>query len=126
MTSLHLIFHYIIVLRHIRFINFNKVIIEIKHESIENDGRFYIQEESMNVSQLDYQLLDKNTLQIMHTGVSKEVEGQGVGKLLVLKAISYARKISLMIKPIYSFTKVVLDRSAEFADVYIAEKDNNA
>ncbi|MBA3675262.1 MAG: N-acetyltransferase [Chitinophagaceae bacterium] len=97
---------------------------EIKHETIENAGRFYIEEESINLAQLDYQLPGRNILQIMHTEVSKNVEGQGVGKLLVLEAVTYARKNSLMIKPICSFAKVVLDRGEEFADVYNAEKDD--
>lgn len=97
---------------------------EIKHETIENAGCFYIEEESINLARLDYQLPGRNILQIMHTEVSKNVEGQGVGKLLVLEAVTYARKNSLMIKPICSFAKVVLDRGEEFADVYNAEKDD--
>jgi hypothetical protein len=95
---------------------------EIKQETIENTGRFYIAESNDILAEIDYRLIDKHTLLIVHTQVDKSQEGKGVGRHLVTAAVDYARTNFLMINATCSFAKELLDSSPEFADVYNAEK----
>lgn len=97
---------------------------EIKQETIENRGRFYVEERDNIMAEMDYYFTDKNTFIITHTEVSELLAGKGIGRKLVAAAVDYARKNSLVIKATCPFAKKVLDRTPEFADVYNAEKNN--
>ena len=98
---------------------------EIKQETIENTGRFYIEEGNHTVAELYYHFTDKNTLLITHTEVSESLGGKGIGRQLVSAAVDYARKNSFMIKATCPFAKKVLDRTPGFADVYNTEKNKS-
>ena len=95
---------------------------EIKQETIGNTGRFYIEEGSNILAEMDYQFIGKDIMVIVHTEVDESLAGKGVGKYLVVAAVDHARQNSLMIKATCLFAKKVLDRSPEFADVYNVEK----
>lgn len=95
----------------------------IKQENLDNVGRFYIEENNDTLAEMDYQLTGTGLLNIVHTEVDGLLAGKGVGKQLVAAAVDYARAKSMHINATCSFAKKVLDRTAEFADVYIAEKD---
>jgi predicted GNAT family acetyltransferase len=69
-----------------------------------------------------YHFIDTTTFVITHTEVDETLEGKGIGKQLVAAAVDYARKHSFKIKATCLFAKKVLDRSPQFADVYIADK----
>jgi hypothetical protein len=56
---------------------------------------------------------------IDHTGVPADLEGRGVGKALVERAVSDARAEGFKIKPRCSFVVALFQRrSAEWADVF--------
>ena len=93
----------------------------IQHESAENTGRFYLEENNTTLAELDYQLKNK-TLLILHTEVDKNLAGKGVGRELVAAAVDYVRNNSLTINATCPYAKKVLDRTPEVADVYNAEK----
>ena len=94
---------------------------DIKQQIKENGGRFYIEENNDSKAELDFELHDKNFLLIKHTEVDKSHAGKGIGKQLVSAAVKYARDNSIKIKATCSFAKALLDKTIEFADVYIAE-----
>ena len=96
----------------------------IQHEDIKGVGRFYIQENNVTVAEKDYQSGNENTLVIVHTEVDDKLAGQGVGKRLVSAAVDYARLHGFKLKATCPFASKVLSRKLEFADVYIAEKNN--
>ena len=96
----------------------------IQHEDLKGVGRFYIQENNVTVAEMDYQSADEHTQVIVHTEVDDRLSGQGVGKHLVSAAVDYARLHSLKLKATCTFASKVLSRKLEFADVYIAEKNN--
>lgn len=54
---------------------------------------------------------------IDHTEVDKSFEGKGVGKLLVMKAVDYARNNHLKIMPLCPFAKSVFDKNPALEDV---------
>jgi Predicted acetyltransferase len=54
---------------------------------------------------------------IDHTEVEDEFEGKGYGKMLVAKAVEFARENNLKIEPICPYAKTVLKRNPEYHDV---------
>ena len=95
---------------------------KIQNELHEGTGRFYIEENNTTVAELDYQLPAEGGLLIVHTEVNKSLAGKGVGKLLVMAAVEYARENALIVSATCPFAKKTLDRTPEFSDVYHAHK----
>ena len=54
---------------------------------------------------------------IDHTEVEPEYNGKGVGKEMVLKAVSYARENNLKIIPLCPFAKATFDKNSDLQDV---------
>lgn len=54
---------------------------------------------------------------IDHTEVHEAFAGQGVGKKLVLEAVSYARENHLKIMPLCPYAKSVFDKNKDLSDV---------
>jgi len=95
----------------------------IQQEDIGNTGRFFIKENNKTLAEMDYQLTAKGALNIIHTEVDESLAGKGIGKQLVSAAVDYARLHSMQVMATCPFAKKVLDRTPEFADVYITEKE---
>ncbi len=95
---------------------------EIKQETLNDTGRFYIEKENTTLAEMDYEITQQNLLLITHTEVSESLAGKGTGKQLVSAAVDYAREHSLKIKSVCTFAKSVLDKTPEYADVYSKNK----
>jgi predicted GNAT family acetyltransferase len=88
----------------------------IQHESNDERGRFFIEENGKGLAEMDYKL-HNGEMVIVHTEVNESLEGKGVGKALVNAGVDYAREQKLMIKPLCQFAKKVMERSSDYADV---------
>jgi len=91
---------------------------QIKHELVNNAGRFYVEENNKTLAEMDFELPKKNILLITHTEVNDELTGKGIGKQLVTAAVVYARDKSFTLKANCSFAKAMLDKTQGIADVY--------
>lgn len=81
-------------------------------------GSFYIIKDGAQIAELDFEIKD-NVLNAYHTGVRKELEGQGIAAKLFDKLIEYARKNNYKIIPSCSYISVKFRRHpAEFADIW--------
>lgn len=96
----------------------------IQQEDINGAGCFYIQDNTETVAETDYQSASQHTLVIVYTEVDDRLAGKGIGKQLVSAAVDYARQRALQVKATCTFASKVLSRTPEFADDYIAEKNN--
>jgi predicted GNAT family acetyltransferase len=90
---------------------------EIQHFEKNNKGLFFVRENGKRVAEMTYKRKNKNTIVIDHTEVEKSLQGKGVGLELVLKAVEYAREDNQKIIPECSYTKSVLDKREDLADV---------
>ncbi|MCU1673554.1 MAG: GCN5-related N-acetyltransferase [Frankiales bacterium] len=54
-----------------------------------------------------------DTLDVQHTIVPAELEGQGVGGALVREAVAYAKAEGLTVQPSCSFARAWLERHAD-------------
>lgn len=89
----------------------------IKRQEHGKNGAFFIEQEGEWVAEMTYHKEGARKIVIEHTAVSKELKGKGVGKGLVDAAVKFARGKNLLIKPVCSFAKKVLESSEEYEDV---------
>ena len=83
-----------------------------------NRGSFFINRDDKQIAELDFELKD-NVLNAYHTGVRKELEGQGIAAKLFDKLVEYARKNNYKIIPSCSYILVKFRRRPDdFADVW--------
>jgi predicted GNAT family acetyltransferase len=89
----------------------------IKRQEHGKQGAFFIEEDGEWIAEMTYHREGVRKIVIDHTAVSKTLKGKGVGKGLVEAAVKFARGKNLLIKPVCSFAKKVLESSEEYEDV---------
>ncbi len=88
-----------------------------------NRGSFYINRDDKQIAELDFDLKD-NVMNAFHTGVRKELEGQGIAAKLFDKLVEYARENNYKIIPSCSYILVKFRRRPDdFADVWQRMED---
>ena len=91
----------------------NEVQLKINGEK----GTFFIDVDGKHEALMTFVFAGNDKIIIDHTEVNPKNEGKGLGKLLVAKAIEYAREKNLKIIPLCPFAKKVIDKTPEFQDV---------
>lgn len=89
----------------------------IKHENNETKGAFYAYEDDNKVGEMTYSEAKPNKIIIDHTAVDESQKGQGIGKLLLEKAVTFARENDLKIIPLCPFAKAMFDKDVDIRDV---------
>lgn len=90
--------------------------LQIKREDGETGGR-YVVTVNGHKAEMTYSRAGAKIMIIDHTGVPKELGGQGVGQALVLRAIEDARSEGFKIVPLCPFAKAQFDKHPEWGDV---------
>ncbi len=80
-------------------------------------GSFYIEEAGELLAEMTYVWSGADKFIIDHTEVSPKLEGKGIGKQLVHKAVELAREKKVKIMPLCPFAKKVFDKVADYQDV---------
>lgn len=90
--------------------NINPNDLQVIH--LPEQGRFEIRVETL-LAELTY-TLHNETITFLHTGVPSELEGQGVGRKLVIAGLDYARAKGFKIRSMCSFVSAYLKRHPEY------------
>lgn len=90
---------------------------EVRQNNNKEKGSFFIEIDNVVLAELFYTWLGLSRMIIEHTEVSITLKGQGAGKLLVVKAIEYARENKIKIIPVCPYAKSVFEKTPEFRDV---------
>ncbi len=90
---------------------------QIQHRHNEKKGMAYVAEAENILAEMTYVMAGPHKMIIDHTEVSPALEGQGVGKKLLEKLVTYARENDIKILPLCPFAKATLDRVTEWQDV---------
>jgi predicted GNAT family acetyltransferase len=83
----------------------------------EKKGAFIAIEDGVQAGEMTYSWAGTDKFIIDHTEVDPSFGGKGVGKLLVMAAVEYAREKGIKILPLCPFAKKVFDKTPEIADV---------
>jgi hypothetical protein len=89
----------------------------VLHKKSDNKGVFYIEIEGLKKAEMTYVMAGETKMIIDHTEVLSELSGTGAGKMLVEKAVEYARENRIKILPLCSFAKAVFEKTPSYTDV---------
>lgn len=89
----------------------------INREDLGKKGRFVILEGDKFAGEMTFTWAGEDKIIIDHTGVQKEHGGKGLGKKLVMEAVTFARQNEIKILPLCPFAKRVLTQDTEFMDI---------
>jgi uncharacterized protein len=90
---------------------------EIIRKEEGSKGRYQAMEGATEAGHMTFSAAGADKFIIDHTEVSPAYNGKGVGKLLVMAAVEYARTHSLKIIPLCPFAKKVFDKTPDIHDV---------
>ena len=68
------------------------------------------------VAELDYRLKD-DVITFTHTGVPSELEGNGIGSIIVRAGLDFAREQGFKVVPLCSFVDAYMRRKPDYADL---------
>lgn len=89
----------------------------VEFELREKKGRFFIKEHSDVLAEMTFVYAGKERIIIDHTEVLPGNNGKGYGRMLVAKAVDYARENNIKILPLCPFAKSVFDKTPEYKAV---------
>ncbi len=89
----------------------------IKHEIMETKGAFIALEDDKKIGEMVYSPAGEEKIIIEHTEVHPDEKGKGVGRVLLDKAIEYARDNNIKIVPLCPYAKSMFDRDVNIRDV---------
>jgi predicted GNAT family acetyltransferase len=88
----------------------------IQHYAKEQEGKFFIAEDSKIVAYMTYTVKSGNMV-IEHTLVDESLRGKDIGSRLVSEGVKFAREKNMKIVPVCTYAKKLLERSKEYEDV---------
>ena len=97
----------------------------IIHHRLEDErrGSFFIMEGERQIAELDYDL-QNGILNAYHTGVRRELEGQGIAGLLFDEMVKYARENNYKVIPTCSYILVKFRRHPDkYCDIWHRTED---
>ena len=84
----------------------------------DNRGSFFIEKDNRQIAELDFEI-KAGVLNAYHTGVRKELEGQGIAAQLVNKMIDYARSNNYQVIPSCPYIEMKFKRNpSEVEDIW--------
>lgn len=89
---------------------------DIRHESGERDGAFFIEREGKRVAELTYRMMGADAT-VDHTWVDPKLRVGGEAKSLVAAAVDWARQEHVKLVPACSYVRSVFDKTPEYGDV---------
>jgi predicted GNAT family acetyltransferase len=82
-----------------------------------NKGFFRAVEDDVQAGLMTYSWAGTDKFIIDHTEVNPDFSGKGVGKMMVMDAVDFARANNIKIIPLCPFAKSVFDKEPEIRDV---------
>lgn len=85
----------------------------------EKFGEFSATHDGERAGVLQYEWIDDNTFNIVHTEVDEHFGGKGIGKSLISEAVKFAREKNVKINADCPFAKSVLEKDNSTHDVFV-------
>lgn len=90
---------------------------EVQLKINDKNGAFFIEIDGKQQALMTFVFAGDDKIIIDHTEVYPESNGKGFGKMMVEKAIEFAREKKLKIIPLCPFAKSIFEKNPEFNDV---------
>ncbi|AWW32359.1 GNAT family N-acetyltransferase [Echinicola strongylocentroti] len=89
----------------------------VKNDNIGKGGVFIALEDEEEAGRMTYTSAGDHKLIIDHTEVNPDYKGQGVGKLILMNLVDYARQNNYQVIPLCPFAKSVFSKEQKIRDV---------
>ncbi|MDD2985146.1 GNAT family N-acetyltransferase [Flavobacterium sp.] len=89
----------------------------VKLKTNDQNGLFYIEVDEKTEAKMTFIFAGTDKIIIDHTEVNPGNNGKGYGKMMVEKAVEFAREKNIKIIPLCNFAKSVFDKTPTFKDV---------
>lgn len=89
----------------------------VKLKTNDQNGLFYIEVDEKTEAKMTFIFAGTDKIIINHTEVNPGNNGKGYGKMMVEKAVEFAREKNIKIIPLCPFAKSVFDKTPTFKDV---------
>ena len=81
-------------------------------------NRFYVGDtEDKAQAEMTFVISDENIIKIEHTLIKEELNGQGIGKLLLKELVDWARGENKKIIPLCPYAKAQMEKNKEYHDM---------
>lgn len=90
---------------------------QVSLEVNDKNGYFHIDIDSKTEAKMTFIFAGSDKIIIDHTEVNEGHNGKGFGKMMVAKAVAFAREKNIKIIPLCPFAKKVFDKNPEYSDV---------
>ena len=90
---------------------------EVQSNINDKNGFFYIEENGKTEAKMTFVFAGEDKIIIDHTEVNEGNNGKGYGKMMVAKAVEFAREKNIKIIPLCPFAKSVINKTPEFQDI---------
>ena len=90
---------------------------EVQLNINDKNGFFYIEVNGKTEAKMTFIFAGEDKIIIDHTEVNEGNNGKGFGKMMVAKAVEFAREKNLKIIPLCPFVKSVIEKTPEFRDI---------
>jgi predicted GNAT family acetyltransferase len=92
---------------------------KLEHANLESKGFFSVMDIATEAGKMTYSWAGTDKFIIDHTEVHQAYNGKGVGKMMVMGAVKFARENNIKIIPLCPFAKSVFAKQTELADVLV-------
>lgn len=82
-----------------------------------NKGIFQAKDNDIIAGEMSYSWAGTDKIIIDHTEVNPNFSGKGVGKLILMEIVKFAREKQIKILPLCPFAKSVFDKTEKIKDV---------
>ena len=89
----------------------------IKQTENGSKGAFVATEDGKKIGEMTYSKAGIDKIIIDHTEVDESQKGKGIGKILLTKAVEFARSNAIKIIPLCPFAKSMFDKDVDIRDV---------
>lgn len=93
---------------------------EIQHINEENKGHYKAIQDGKEAGKMTYSWAGTDKFIIDSTTVDPAFKGRSVGKMMVMKAVDYARQNKVKILPLCPFAKSIFDKTEDIKDVLLS------
>ncbi|WP_339837518.1 GNAT family N-acetyltransferase [uncultured Flavobacterium sp.] len=90
---------------------------EVQLNINDKNGFFYIEVNGKTEAKMTFVFAGEDKIIIDHTEVNEGNNGKGFGKMMVAKAVEFAREKNLKIIPLCPFVKSLIEKTPEFQDI---------
>lgn len=92
--------------------------VEIQHAEAEGRGAFFVERDGARIAEMTYSRAGEDQVIIDHTEVHEVLRGKGVARMLLDRAVGWARESGTTIRATCAYARGQFEKDASIGDVW--------